>query len=115
MRFKSASAALLCFMLLAGCGGARIGLRSEAAPALRGAPAAGTSYSSATISAQVEANAYFGLLFLGVYAIGAHDDSPGWRHGAAGREPPPLAADRSVVERDCSRPMVLPSANLRCK
>ena len=67
------------------------------------------------VHAELNSNAYFGLLFLGYFAAGAEDsrmsssDGPGWR------KPPQLAADRAIVERDCSQPMSTPSANLRCK
>lgn len=116
MRFKSASAALLCAVLLGGCAGARIGLRSEAPPSMRGgAPAAGSSYSSASIQVGATPNAYFSLLFLGYFVAGVQNSYLDWRHGPARRAAPPLTPDRSIAERDCTRPMAQPSANLRCR
>ena len=114
MTFKLASAVLAGAALLVGCAGARVGLGSSAPPSMRGsAPPAGTSYTSAVIHAEASPNVYFGLLFLGYFAIGVQDDYPG--SGPARRNPPQLAEDRAIAERDCSRPMDAPSANLRCK
>jgi len=115
MRFATAVAAPIAAILLAGCAGARVGLDSSAPPSVRGgsAPVPGTSYSSAVVRAEVGASPWFGLLLLGAYAAAAGDDDPAW--SAAARSPPPLDADRAVVERDCTRPMDSPSANLRCR
>jgi hypothetical protein len=116
MKPALATAVLSAAVLLAGCAGARIGMHSEAPPSMRGgAPVAGSSYSSASIQVGATPNAYFGLLFLGYFAAGVHDSYLDWRYGPARREAPPLAADRSIAERDCSRPMAQPSANLRCR
>ena len=112
---KSVIGALLACVLLAACAGTTIGLRSGS-PSLRGsAPAPGSAYSSAAIRAEVNSNAYFGLLFIGAFAAGVQDDYQSWRYGPSGRKPPPLAADRAIAERDCSQPLPAPSANLRCK
>lgn len=116
MKFASAIAALITAMLLAGCAGTTIGLHGTNSPSLGGsAPAAGSSYSSAAIHAELRPNAYFGLLFLGAIAAGIHDNYLRWSYGPAWRKPPQLAEDRAIAERDCSRPMERPSANLRCK
>ena len=116
MRFRLLAATLGAAVLLAGCAGARIGLSSEAAPAMRGsAPPPGTSYSSATVRAEAGGNAYFGLLFLGAFAAGVEDPSMSSRYGRGWRKPPPLAGDRAIDERDCTEPLQAPSANLRCK
>lgn len=116
MKSTAAIAALLSAALLAACAGTSIGVRSGTAPSMRGsAPAPGTSYSSAAVRAEVNSNAYFGLLFLGVFAAGVEDDFLSWRDGPERRKPPQLAEDRAIAERDCSRPMAAPSANLRCK
>lgn len=102
--------------MLASCAGARVVLDSSAPPSLRGsAPAPGTSYSSAVIRADVGASPWVGLLFLGAFATAADDRDLKWNQGAAVREPPPLDANRTIAERDCTRPMEAPSANLRCK
>ena len=108
MKCIAAIAALIIAVLLGGCASATVGLRN-------GAPVPGSSYNSAAIHAEVSHSPYFGLLFLGVFAASVQDDHPGWRDGPAWRNPPQLAADRDVAERDCSRPMAAPSANLRCK
>ena len=116
MKFMRTPAVLFTAALFAGCAGGTIGVRSGTAPSLRGsAPAPGTSYSSAAIRAEVNSNAYFGLLFLGAFAAGVEDDYLSWRYGPERRKPPQLAEDRAIAERDCSRPMAAPSANLRCK
>lgn len=114
MRLKLATALLAGAALLAGCASARVGLSSFAPPSMHGsAPPAGTSYTSAVMHAEARPNVYFGLLFLGYFAIGVQDDYPGL--GPARRSPPQLDAERAIAERDCSRPMDAPSANLRCK
>ena len=116
MKSKAVIAAVIALILLAGCGSATVGLRSDNSPSMRGsAPAAGTSYSSAAIHAEVGPNAYFGLLFLGFIAAGVQDDYLSWSYGPGGRKPPQLAEDRAIAERDCSLPMEQISANLRCK
>jgi len=116
MKFASAIAALITAILFAGCAGTTIGLHGTNSPSLGGgAPAAGSSYGSAAIHAELRPNAYFGLLFLGVIAAGIHDNYLRWSDGPAWRKPPQLAEDRAIAVRDCSRPMERPSANLRCK
>jgi hypothetical protein len=116
MKFPWAFAALTTAILFAGCASSTIGLRTTAAPSMRGsAPAPGSSYSSAAIHAELSPNGYFGLLFLGYVAAGVQDNYFSWNYGSASRPPPPLAEDRAITERDCSRPMERPSANLRCK
>ncbi len=115
MKSTAAIAALLACILLAGCAGTAIGLRSGSPSMGASAPAPGSAYSSAAIRAEVNANAYFGLLFIGAFAAGVEDDYQSWRYGRSGRKPPPLAADRAIAERDCSQPLPALSANLRCK
>ncbi len=115
MKRSAAFAALLACVLLAACAGTTIGLRSGSPPLRAGAPAPGMSYGTAAMRAEVNANVYFGLLFLGAFAAGVEDDYLSWRYGPGGRKPPPLAADRAIAERDCSQPLPAPSANLRCK
>ena len=116
MQFKMAMAALATAMLLSGCAGSSISLRSEAPPSMRrGAPVAGNSYSSASIQIGATPNAYFSLLFLGYFAAGVQDSYLDWRYGPARREAPQLTQDRAIAERDCSQPMPQPSANLRCR
>jgi hypothetical protein len=116
MRPISAIAALTTTLLLAGCAGTTIGLRSTNSPSMPGSTAAPAgSYSSAAIQADVTPAAFFGLVFLGYLAAGAHDDYLRWRYGTASRTPPELAEGRAVAERDCSQPLGPLYANLRCK
>lgn len=116
MKPALATAVLSAAVLLAGCAGTTIGLHGGNSPTPRGsAPAPGSSYSSAAVQAQVNSNAYFGLLFLGFFAAGVHDDTLGWSYAPAARKPPQLDQDRAIAERDCSRPVEQTSANLRCK
>ena len=118
MKIKSAIAAMLAALLLIGCAGANIGLRTTNSPALAGnAPPPGSSYygSSVGISADVSPGAYFGLVFLGYMISGIQDNFSSWGHGAYARKPPEMAEDRAVAERDCSQPLGPLYANLRCK
>ena len=116
MKPALATAVLSAAVLLAGCAGARVGLNSSGGAAVpRGAPAAGTTYSSGTVRAEGTPNAYFGALFLGLVAAGMYGDFQDWNQAFPGRRPPELAEDRAIAERDCTQPMDTPSGNLRCK
>jgi hypothetical protein len=115
MKFASATAALIGAVLIAGCAGATIGLHSTSSPSIGGALPPGSSYGSASIVVDVPPGAFAGVLLLGYLAAGAQGDYQGRRYGSAGRNPPQMAEDRAVAERDCSRPIKAPSANLRCK
>lgn len=116
MKFDLAIAAVATCMLLAGCAGTSIGLRSTNSPSLPGSsPAPGGSYSSAAVQAEVTPGAFIGLVLLGYLAAGVHDDYLRWRYGANPRTPPELDEGRAVGERDCSRPLGPLYANLRCK
>lgn len=117
MKFSLATAALIGANLLAGCAGTTVALRSTNSPSIASAPPPGSSSSSGSVAIQADATpgAFLGLLLLGYLAAGVPDDYPGWRYARAGRNPPQLAEDRAIAERDCSQPMQQPSANLRCK
>jgi hypothetical protein len=117
MKFSLATAALIGAGLLAGCAGTTIAVRSTNSPSIGGAPPPGSSSSSGSVAIQADVTpgAFIGLLLLGYLAAGAHDDYLGWRDSRAGRDSPQLDQDRAITERDCSRPMQQPSANLRCK
>ena len=116
MKFKWSIAAPIVAILLAGCAGASIGVRTGNSSLMDGNPLRpGSSYSSAAIQAEVSPNVYFGMVFLGAVMLGIQDDYRRWSGGASWREPPQLAEDRAIAERDCSRPMEQTSANLRCK
>ena len=118
MKFKSAIATVVTALLLIGCAGANIGLRSTNSPTLAGsAPAPGSYYygGSVGISADVSPGAYFGLVFLGYMISGIQDNFRSWSYGAYPRKPPEMAEDRAVAERDCSQPLGPLYANLRCK
>jgi hypothetical protein len=116
MKFKSAIAALITPLLLAGCAGTTIGLRSTNSPSLgASAPPPGTSYSSAAIQADVTPGAFLGLAFLGYMLSSMQDNYRHWDYGTSSRKPPELAEDRAVAFRDCSAPLGPLYANLRCK
>jgi hypothetical protein len=118
MKFKWTLALVVTVMLLAGCAGTTLGLRSTNSPSLGGtAPPPGSSYSygSMAIQTDVSPGAFFGLAFLGYLVAGAQDDYLRWRDGSFSRKPPELAEDRAVAERDCSQPLGPLYANLRCK
>ena len=116
MKFKSATVALTATLFLAGCAGTTIGLRSTNSPSMPGSmPAAGSSYGSAAIQADVTPGAFLGLVFLGYLAASVQDNYRHWNYGSFSRQPPKLAEDRAVVERDCSQPLGPLYANLRCK
>ena len=118
MKFKLAIALVVTPILLAGCAGTAIGLRSTNSPSLGvSAPPPGSSYSSGSVGLQADVSpgAYFGMLFLGYLMTGMQDNYRHWGYGASARRPPELDEDRTVVERDCSRPLGPLYANLRCK
>jgi hypothetical protein len=116
MRFKPAIAALTISLLLAGCAGTTIGLRSTNSPSMPGStPAPGSAYNSAALQADVTPGAFLGLVFLGYLAVGVQDEYLRWRDGSSSRKPPELAEGRAVAERDCSQPLGPLYANLRCK
>ena len=108
-------AAVLAVLAVSGCASSRVSLGSDAPASMRGAPPAGASYSTVSIHAEARPNAYFGLLLFGYAVAGMHETYSGEGGAAGERRPPQLAEDRAIAERDCSRPMQLPSANLRCK
>jgi hypothetical protein len=116
MKYKFAITMAFSLMLLAGCASTAIGLRSTNSPSMPGStPALGSSHSSAAIQAEVRPGAFFGLVFLGYLAAGMQDDYLSRHYGSSSRQPPELAEDRTVVERDCSQPLGPLYANLRCK
>src|ERR1700690_510978 len=118
MKFGLATAALVGAGLLAGCATATIGLRStNSTPIGGGVLPPGGSYSSGAIQADLDVppGAFIGVLLLGYLAAGVHGDYLNWGYARAARESPQLAEDRAIAERDCSRPMEAPSANLRCR
>jgi hypothetical protein len=115
MKFSSAAAALIAGGLLAGCASATIGLRSANSASIGGAPPRGAFYNSAAIQAELTPGTVVAVLLLDYFAAGIEGEYPDWRYGRGRGEPPPMAEDRTIVERDCSRPMQTPSANLRCK
>jgi hypothetical protein len=116
MKFKSAITALITPIVLAGCAGTTIGLRSTNSPSLgASAPPPGTSYSSTAIQADVTPGAFLGLAFLGYIFSGMQDNFRHWNFGSSLRKPPELAEDRAVAVRDCSAPLGPLYANLRCK
>jgi hypothetical protein len=115
MKFKSATAALSAAALLAGCASTSIGLRSTNSPSLGGAPAAGGSYSTVAINADVSPGAFFGLALLGYLAAAVQNDYRRMSGGPSWRKPPDLVEGRAIAERDCSQPLGQMEANLRCK
>ena len=116
MKFNSAIIALAIPILLAGCAGANVGLRSGESTTMRsGAPPPGSSYSSAAIRAEVSPNVYIGVLFLSSIMHGTRNEYQRWRSGAYWREPPEMAEGRAIAERDCSKPLGPIEANLRCR
>ena len=116
MGLKSALAALAYTVLLAGCAGTTVGLRSTNSPSLPpGTPAPGDSRSSAAIQADVAPGAFLGLVLFGYLAAAVRDDYLRWRYGVSSRSPPDLAAGRAITERDCREPLGPLYANLRCK
>jgi hypothetical protein len=118
MKFQRAIAATSIAILLAGCAGANIGMRTGNTPPPGGSalpPGNAYSYSSVNVQADVSPGAYFGLAFLGYMLIGIQDNFRSWGYGVYSPRPPALAEDRAVAERDCSQPLEPLSANLRCK
>ena len=99
---------------LTGCAGTAIGLRSTNSPSLAASAPPGSSYSTASIQAEVRPGPYFGLVFVGYILAGIQGNYQRWGYGAFSSKPPELAEERTVVERDCSRPLGSLYANLRC-
>ncbi|MBE0623208.1 MAG: hypothetical protein IH606_00220 [Burkholderiales bacterium] len=115
MKPGPAIAALCTALALAGCASTSI-TGAGVTPSMQGSvPAPGSAYSSGVVYFDVDANAYFALLMLGLYAAGVQDDHPGSSYGPGGRLPPQMDQGRAIAERDCTQPMEAPSANLRCK
>lgn len=115
MKFKSAVAPLLLYILITGCASSSIGIRTGNSSTMHESTPPGNAYSRASIQAEVRPGAYFGLLFLGYILTGIHDDYWRWSYGASSRKPPELAEERTVIERDCSQVLGPFYANLRCK
>lgn len=116
MRFQSALALLVSSVLLTGCATASVSLGTPGSPAPGArAPAAGGSYASAAIQAEMRPNAYFDLFFLGYIMAGIQDVYLRSSDGSSSRRPPKLAEGRAIAERDCTKPLEQLSANLRCK
>jgi|GEM_PF-1392062 len=116
MKSSLAVALVAATVLLAGCAGTAVGLRSTNSPSMgAGVPPPGTSRGAGWIQAEVRPNAYFGLLFLGYVMTGMVDTYRHWSDGPGWSRPPELALDRTVVERDCSQPLGPLDANLRCR
>jgi len=103
-------------ILLAGCANVDIHLRSASSSAgAASMPPAGTSYSTAAFRADVTPGGYLALLLFGHYMAGFDREYRDGRYGIDARKAPELAADRNVIEMDCSQPLEWPSGNLRCK
>lgn len=116
MKFKLAIALMITAMLLTGCAGTVIGLRSTNSPSLPGStPALASPHGSAAIQVDVSPGAFFGLILLSYLVGGVPDDYRRSSGGGSWRNPPDLAEDRAIAERDCSRPLGYLEANLRCK
>ncbi len=118
MKLRRAAAALLTPLLFAGCAGANIALHSTNSPSLAGSaplPGSAYSYNSVGLQAEVSPGAYFGMMFLGYLMMSIQDNFRSRSYGAASRQPPEMAEDRAVVERDCTQPLEPLHANLRCK
>lgn len=115
MKRQSALAALGASIALAGCASAHIGLQSGDATAMRGAPAVGTAYSSASVRAEASANSYVGALFLGTILMGVADERGRAAGGSPARRVPDMLEGRAIEERDCAKPLGPLAGNLRCR
>jgi hypothetical protein len=116
MSSKTPIAAVLVATLLAGCANSMISLRSTNSPSMPPSSLPpGSSYSAGFIQADVNPGTYVSAMLIGYFLGWAQNNSRGARDGLYGRKPPELAEDRAIAERDCSQPMELPNANLRCR
>jgi hypothetical protein len=109
MKFPLATLALIAAAALAGCANTNVAVRAGDPPPL------GSSYQSASVHAELNSNPYFSLLFLRMFAAGVERNYSDWRYGPDQRAAPQLDENRAIAERDCSQPLMAPSANLRCK
>ena len=116
MNYKTGTVAMAAAILLAGCASPGIYLRSTNSPSMpAGAMPSGSSYSSAVIQADLNLGAYVGLLLFSSFLANFEHDFRYRRESAIMRNPPELAADRNIVEMDCTQPVDRPTGNLRCK
>jgi hypothetical protein len=75
MKLKLALALVVAPLLLAGCAGTAIDLRSTNSPSIPGnTPALGGAYSSSAIQVDVTPGAFFGMAFLRYLVGGVQDE-----------------------------------------
>lgn len=92
---------VLTVVLLAGC--AHVGTV---------ATSSGSTVTTTTASVSASSSSSTGWVLLGIILIGMEFNDP---TRPLNPRPPPMDATRRVNEQDCTRPIVDPSANLRCK
>ena len=109
---------LLAAVLASGC--ATSHTRIDTGPAAGGTPVTGTSYGGARVTVEYPSGsaapglAFLAVLGLLVYAEGAAGPAA---HGLfdSSRQAPAMDPARRVNEQDCSKPIEVPGANLRCR
>ena len=109
---------LLVAALASGC--ATSHTRIDTGPAAGGTPVTGTSYGGSRVTVEYPSGsaapglAFLALLGLLVYAEGSAEAAA---HGLFGssRQAPAMDPARRVNEQDCSKPIEVPGANLRCR
>src|SRR5687767_7683726 len=111
--------ALLCMLVAAGCSHTHTTINAGAAPA------AGTTAGGAPVSVRAHSHSLAALVVAGMFMAAAIDYSRNpqpapsfssfadWFRGAP--PPPALAAERRIVEHDCTKPLPQISGNLRCR
>jgi hypothetical protein len=115
--------ALLAVFLLAGCSHARIDAGVSATSG--NVPPPGTTVSGGGVGVHVHSHSLAAVVIAGMVIASAIDYSreprpfpsfstfADWFRGAP--PPPELAAERKVLEVDCTRPLPESSGNLRCR
>ncbi len=115
MRAPRVMAGVLLLALLAACASeTRVRVGGGAA----GIPPPGTSTSGASVAIDTRSGSALGAVAAAV-VIGVLINRDASRESASGGMPdraaPPMAEGRDINEQDCTRPILRPGANLRCR
>jgi len=104
--------------LASGCGSSHT--RIDTGPTAGTVPVTGTSVSGARVGVEYpSSSAAPGIVLLTALGLWLYSeaslDSPEGEAFTSGRQAPALDPDRRIHEQDCSRPIEVPTANLRCR
>lgn len=93
--------ALVLLLLLTGCA-------HTAVSATSGAPATGTTVTGGSVSVHAHGHSLAALVVAGILMASFAD-------GFRGAPPPEMAAERKVLEHDCTQPLPEDGGNLKCR